>query len=257
MKQQNKKNFWIFLGTPDERSIFGSIESCLKQTGQKISADPLSFVIRATVNGHNYYVKQYHHRGKGVRRFIGRSRAKGEWSNLLYFSSLGIPTPRIVAYGQQKINERKLEVLVTAEVEESKDLATLAQQQPEQFRNRAWCYTTMTQIADYTRRLHDQGFVHWDLKWRNILIQEDTVPKVYFFDCPLGRRWYAWLKYRGAIKDLGCLDLIGQNVLTRTQRLRFYLLYRQINRLDVSGKHQISKIRSFMESKAKRKAARR
>ncbi|WP_052464850.1 lipopolysaccharide kinase InaA family protein [Geoalkalibacter subterraneus] len=97
----NKKAFWNFLGASWEQDAFGSMKNTLQQTGEKISSDPLSSVVRTTVAGQHYYIKQYHRRGKKLRRFLGRSRAQGEWQNLQYFAELGIPIPRLVAFGRQ------------------------------------------------------------------------------------------------------------------------------------------------------------
>jgi tRNA A-37 threonylcarbamoyl transferase component Bud32 len=252
-----KNNFWSFLGHDDEKPFFETIQVTLQQAGERISKDPISQVVRADIDTRQYYIKQYHQGGKGIRRFFGRSRAAGEWNNLFYFAGLDIPIPRIVAFGRKRINEQTLEVLVTAGVEDSTDLATLARQNPERFKDRKWLLSIMRQVADYTRRLHDDGFVHWDLKWRNILIQHGQIPKVFFFDCPLGRHWFGWLKYRGAVKDLGCLDLEARKILTRSQRLWFYLHYRRLKTLNPAAKRQISAIERFLISKAKRKAARK
>ncbi len=246
---QCKKNFWSFSGCCDEPPLFGTIETTLHQTGDQISKDPISHVIRTDGDGQQYFIKQYHQGGKGVRRFLGRSRAEGEWSNLLYFESLGIPTPRIVAYGRERINGQTLEVLVTAGVDNAIDLATLARQQPERFNKRTWFLMIMEQVADYTRRLHDDSFVHWDLKWRNILLQNEKKPKVYFFDCPLGRKQFGPLRRRGAIKDLACLDKIGKKVLTRTQRLQFFLLYRKTEKLLPTDKKTVRRIVKFFDQR--------
>jgi tRNA A-37 threonylcarbamoyl transferase component Bud32 len=246
---KNKNNFWSFLGHCEEKPFFETIQASLQQSGDRISKDPISQVVRADINDQQYFIKQYHQGGKGVRRLIGRSRAAGEWSNLLYFASLDIPIPRIVAYGRERINEQTLEVLVTAGVEDSIDLATLARQEPERFNNRKWFSNIMQQVADCTRKLHDDGFVHWDLKWRNVLLQDHPDPKIFFFDCPLGRKQIGPLRRRGAIKDLACLDKIGKKVLTRTQRLRFFLLYRQTDSLDPASKKTIRNVIKFFDKR--------
>ena len=249
-----KKDFWSFPGHPHEKILFGSIQATLQQTGDRISKDPISRVILTNVNGSLYFIKIYHQGGKGVRRFLGRSRAEGEWNNLLYFASLGIPTPRIVAYGRERINGQTLEALVTAGVDNAIDLATLARHQPTKLTDRTWLLSIMEQVADYTARLHQEGFVHWDLKWRNILVQEEVHPKVYFFDCPLGRKQFGPMRVRGAVKDLACLDKIGKIVLTPTQRLRFFLLYRQSEKLLPADKKTIRRIVKFFDHREQLKA---
>src|SRR3546814_12862719 len=86
------------------------------------------------------------------------------------------------------------------------------------------------QLAGYTRTMHENRFTHNDLKWRNLLIDEQS--RLFFIDCPTGDfcRGF-WLKYR-LTKDLACLDKVAKYHLSATQRLRFYLQYCQLNRLD-------------------------
>lgn len=254
---RSQSDFWRFKGDIDEDRMFARPETCIELPGEQVTSDRISNVKRITLNTGRYYAKQYCVRGKHLRRFFGRSRAQGEWQNLKYFAELQIPIPPLIAYGRHKVGKTRLEILVTAAVEGSRDLATVAQQEPEYFTCRTWTLAVMRQVADYTRRLHADNFVHWDLKWRNILVQGDADPKVFFFDCPLGRRWYGGLQRRGAIKDLGCLDSVARSVLTRTQRLRFFLLYRQEEHLTPGAKRQIRQIDAFLTSKARRRAKRR
>ncbi len=249
-------SFWHFCGNLEEDKAFAHPETCVGLPGEQITSERISNLRRVTLNSRRYYIKQYCFRGKLLRRFLGRSRAQGEWQNLEYFAALQIPITPLVAYGRHKIGKTHLEVLVTAEVKDSRDLATLVQQEPERFADRNWTLSVMRQVADYTRRLHADNFVHWDLKWRNILVQGDVAPKVYFFDCPLGRHWYGGLQRRGAIKDLGCLDSVARLVLTRTQRLRFLLLYRREERLTSGAKRQIRQIDAFLHARARRRAKR-
>ncbi|MNF03998.1 hypothetical protein D3C80_2034180 [compost metagenome] len=49
-----------------------------------------------------YYVKRYWAAGKGLRRWLGRSRVKAEWQNLKYFTQWGIPTAPVVGWGQER-----------------------------------------------------------------------------------------------------------------------------------------------------------
>jgi len=100
-------------------------------------------------------------------------------------------------------------------------------------------------IANYTHILHSQSFIHNDLKLRNILISLDPLAKVYFIDCPVGRKRYGWQRQRGIIKDLACLDKKSKYVLSRPQRLRFYKQYCQCNKLTQRHKKQIRKVLQF------------
>lgn len=249
MFKNNRTSFWNFLGTGQERLAFTTLRHAAEHQGEIITRCPISHVKKTTVNNITYYIKTYYRNGKGVRHYFGRGRIRGEWENLLYFQQLGIPTPRLVAYGQHcKFGQFKQGILITEEVK-SHDLATLAKTEHSLFNNPVWLNSVIKQCANYTKQLHDRGFVHWDLKWRNILISNDDEPLVYFFDCPLGRKRYSWLRKRGIIKDLACLDKIGRNVLTRTQRLKFFKLHQGIHRLDCTHKRCIKKILDFFANK--------
>lgn len=245
MNPRNHASFWNFIGDGSEELAFGSIDYAIEHPGETISRDPISYVKRINVNNTVYYVKIYHRNGKGLRHYFGRGRIRGEWENLLYFARLGIPTPRLIAYGQRcRLGQFKLGALITEEVP-SHDLATLARENRPLFHDRNWLNPILNQCADYTRRLHDHGFVHWDLKWRNILIGTQEPPQVYFFDCPLGRKRYGWLQQRGIIKDLACLDKVAHKVLTRCQRLRFYKLYSCVSRINAEDKEKITQVINF------------
>lgn len=58
----------------------------------------------------------------------------------------------------------------------------------------------------------------------------------------------AFLRYR-IDKDLACLDKVAKQVLTRTQRLRFYLQYRGVLRLTGADKRQLRRILKFFEGR--------
>jgi len=55
----------------------------------------------------------------------------------------------------------------------------------------------LTQVAAITRSLHAHGFAHNDLKWRNLLVDDQPEPTVYLIDCPSGAFWKilpAWIR---------------------------------------------------------------
>jgi RIO-like serine/threonine protein kinase len=95
--------------------------------------------------------------------------------------------------------------------------------------------------------MHAHGFVHNDLKWRNLLV--DTAGKLYFIDCPSGGFWRGpFLRYR-IVKDLACLDKMAKYHLSRTDRLRFYLDYAGKRRLADEDKKIVRKIVRFFEGR--------
>lgn len=57
-----------------------------------------------------------------------------------------------------------------------------------------------------------------------------------------------FLRYR-VIKDLACLDKVASKVLTRSQRLRFFLQYRGRERLSSGDKRRVRQIVKFFEGR--------
>jgi tRNA A-37 threonylcarbamoyl transferase component Bud32 len=80
------------------------------------------------------------------------------------------------------------------------------------------------QIAGLTRRIHDAGFFHYDLVWRNILVtwSPPETPKIWWIDCPRGG---FSRQRRRQIKDLASLDKMAARHCRRGERLTFLKAY--------------------------------
>jgi hypothetical protein len=176
--------------------------------GERLTRDPLSEVIRVQRNGVNYYVKRYVGAGKGLRRYLGKPRVKMEWQNLKRFAKWGIPTAEVVAWG----------------LERRAGLQPWRDDHPRAAAHRRPVGAGRTQRSEtqgspvgrwhqpptgrYTRTMHDHRFTHNDLKWRNLLIDDQA--QLFLIDCPNGDFWRGfWLKYR-ITKDLACLDKVAK-----------------------------------------------
>lgn len=226
----------------------GSLESVFELQGERLTKDPLSEVIRIERHGVRYYVKRYWGAGKGLRRYLGRPRVKAEWQNLKLFAKWGIPTAPIVAHGLERNTGAFVRgALVTRELENTLDLAEVANRQDVRLTDQEWVQVISQQLAKSTRTMHDHHFTHNDLKWRNLLVNEKA--ELFFIDCPTGSFWWGpLLRYR-IVKDLACLDKVAKRVLSRTQRLRFYLQYRGRNRLSSGDKRRVLRILKFFEGR--------
>ena len=227
---------------------FGSLEKVFALQGERITYDPLSEVIRVNRQGVDYYVKRYRNAGKGLRRYAARPRIKAEWQNLKRFAKWGIPTAEVVAHGLEREAVAFVRgAMITREVENTQDLACLAKQHSPVLQDSVWVKQVSEQIARAARILHEHSFTHNDLKWRNLLVDDQA--KVYLIDCPAGSFWWGpMLRYR-IIKDLACLDKVAKYHLSNTQRLRFYLQYCQRSRLTAADKKKIGKIVRFFEGR--------
>jgi len=247
---------WHF--NPDFREreaeqLFGTLPATFAVRGEPIAKDPLSTVERVAADDTRYYVKRYIGNGKnavrrwfGLRGLLAPQRVVKEWENLQLFRQWGIPTATIVSWGLERVRGSFVRgALVTEEIPDTVDLARLARQDDARLRDRRWVASVTRQIARHTRRLHDEGFAHNDLKWRNLLIDDGAAPTVYLIDCPSGGFWCGpLLRYR-IVKDIACLDKVAKYHLSRTQRLRFYLDYVGSTRLSASDKSRIRHILLF------------
>ncbi|NBF05766.1 heptose kinase [Pseudomonas sp. Fl5BN2] len=227
---------------------FGSLEAVFALQGEHLTRDPLSEVIRVKRDGVNYYVKRYTGAGKNLRRYLGKPRVKSEWQNLKRFAKWGIPTADVVAWGLERCGlAYSRGALITRELPHTEDLSVLADRHDPRLKDRRWVDVVSRQLAAYTRVMHDHRFTHNDLKWRNLLI--DDQDRLYLIDCPNGDFWRGfWLKYR-ITKDLACLDKVAKYHLSATQRLRFYLQYRQRDRLSAADKERIRHVVRFFEGR--------
>lgn len=227
---------------------FGSLDAVFALQGERITRDPLSEVIRVERDGVRYYVKRYNSAGKGLRRYLPRPRVKAEWQNLRRFADWGIPTAEIVGHGlERRAGAFVRGALITRELANTVNLWILDYQQDARLRDPRWVDGVSRQLAAATRCMHDHHFAHNDLKWRNLLVDDQA--RLFFIDCPTGGFWWGPLLQYRIVKDLACLDKVANRVLSRTQRLRFYLQYSGRARLAPGDRKRIAQILAFFEGR--------
>ena len=228
---------------------FGSMSLAISKDGEEINANWMSRLTRYEISGAVYYVKTYVCRGRGLRRWFGRSRLRAEWENLNTFASYGIATPEVVAYGEKGVRNYQ-GAIVTRGLSWTRDLACIARERDPVLLDRLWRLGVIRRLSESVRIMHARGFIHNDLKWRNILVGLDdksnkNSPSVYLIDCPMGRVLCWPLIKRGIVKDLACLDKVAKHTLSRTDRLRFYLAYSDKRQLQRNDKVLIKKLLQF------------
>ncbi len=229
---------------------FSSFEKVFALSGKPISKDGQSVIFRKEIDNQRYYIKQYH-TTKGILSWFGMSRIRQEARNQLWFKRIGLPAAEVVAFGEEHILSRTIRgALITESLDNTDDLAWTARNRPDLFGNRQWVLQVIDQVAKITRTLHQHNFCHNDLKWRNILVSQDADrPQTYLIDCPLGQRWFGpFLGYR-IIKDIACLDKVGKQVLSRTQRLRFFKKYRQCVKLTAEDRKFVQKVLVYFKGR--------
>jgi len=231
---------------PSFARAFSNLEAVFALEGERVSGDSQSEVLRIEYQGTGFYLKRYW--CSGPRRWLSKPKVQSEWENLQHFARWGIASAPLVAFGLERhLGGFTRGALITQELAGCDDLAKLARNNDPRLKNRAFVLRISQQLAAATRAMHAQRFAHNDLKWRNLLV--DNEANLFFIDCPSGSFWRApFLNYR-IIKDLACLDKLGKYHLTKTQRLRFYLQYRQKTQLNNNDKQQIRRICGFFKGR--------
>ena len=221
---------------------------------ERVSQDNNGDVLRFESADNVYYIKRFE-RTTGLRSWFGYSRLRMELHNLQRFHQWGLNAPMVVGYGEDYILSRTLRgVLITAAVERTESLDTIAKQCPDRLQQGNWLNSVRKQIADLTATLHAQRFCHNDLFWRNLLIQDNPDgPKLFVIDCPSGSFWPWPFLYKRRVKDLACLDKLGMHYLSKTQRLRF--MHDYVSALGGEGdiRQLITDVLKYPERRQKRK----
>lgn len=238
---------------PAARLAFRDLDSVFALVGEKVTSDKASELLRCRIGEEVYYVKRYRAESSFFRRWVVSPRVRFEWRNLQRFAKWGVPTAEIVAWGMARrcgLFDRG--AVITRELPGVLSLQQLASCEPGMFQTQSGFAELSRRVAGIVRTLHAHRFAHNDLHWRNLLYQRAS-GRVFLIDCPNGRFWpQPFLNYRIA-KDLAALDRGAQQILRRTQRLRFYLDYAGIATLDAEHKRAIRRIGAAFENRLRRK----
>jgi len=152
----------------------------------------------------------------------------------------GINTPRTIAFGHEQ--DGIFEKRSFAITEQIPDSSSLEQKLPAD-------RDFVKKLAAFVRKFHDTGFRHRDLYLCHIFCSS----KCEFTLIDLARAFKPLFfseKYR--IKDLAQLYYSSPaNTISKTTRLRFFLLYMQKEKLDYSDKITIKKIKAKAAQMAK------
>ena len=158
-----------------------------------------------------------------------RSKARREFDNYAAFEKLDIPSARRVAYGEVRdmIGRLCRAFIITEALPRA---WTLPQFVEEFCPNRATDESSQLrdnlcrQLGTLVRRMHNGGFYHHDLVWRNILVTwtPPEHPKVWWIDCLRGG---FSRQHRRQLNDLASLDKMAAKYCSRVERLTFLKAY--------------------------------
>lgn len=186
---------------------------------------------------HEVFYKQYEFASPPWKFLCRPSKALCEWRNYAVFARLGIPCPEPIACGEERdpLGRLRRAFIITRAIPESETLIQFWQKpSPQAARKKL-----LLQLAGLVRRIHEAGFFHHDLVWRNILVsaQNAADPQLWWIDCPRGS-FDSWspLRRRKKLKDLASLDKSAVKFCTRRERLAFLEAYLGGKRLDAEVK---------------------
>lgn len=198
-------------------------------------------------NSTSVFYKQYSFPKPSWRFLLRASKARRELENYDVFKQLGIPCAQRIACGEERdwLGRLKRAFIITQVIPNvsmlqefvQKHCPNRADRESRQIRR-----SIIEQLAQMTRRIHQAGFCHNDLYWRNILVQWNPgeMPKLWWIDCPRGRFAHtSFFRHRGKIKDLAALDKLAEKHFTRRERIEFIAFYLGEKRLGTSGRRLV------------------
>ena len=188
--------------------------------GQKVTVHRITLTGAKPVEA---FIKLYQHRGDPWRFWMRRSKARCEFENYLTFERLGVSAADVIACGEERdaLGRLRRDFIVTRAVPKCRGLADFFRDQPSWEQRRC----VLADLAGIVRRLHTADFFYYDLVWRNLLVsEEEGHAKVFLIDCPRGGVSRFGRQHR-VLRDLASLDKVASQLCSRTERLRFLLLY--------------------------------
>lgn len=180
-----------------------AMDACLNTAEERFRTNRRSTVARVRVAGHDLVIKRFNTRNatSWLKRQFPPTPARRSWQSALVLLGMGIATPTPVAYVERRFGPfRGVSYLVTEHLDGRELNEFLADATVSEGRK----VEVTSELVTLISRLHFAGYVHGDLKARNVLIRED-IPVIIDLDS-LNRRWLAPRLRRGIRNDLARLS---------------------------------------------------
>ena len=199
--------------------------------GRLVSRSPSTrcFEIPLEAGGKVFFKRYVYPPRKWLEFWLRPSKAAVEAFGYARLRQLGVPTLETLALGEvRSFGMLKGTFLVTRGVPNTTDMEAFARDfwRPMEARARRRVYEEIsTKLLQQVRRAHGADFFHHDLKWRNILIRQDTDSYTpLWIDCPRAR--YQHLRRRrGVMVDLSGLARLALSYCSLYDRYRFLRRY--------------------------------
>jgi len=180
----------------------------------------------------NHFYRSWRH------GFQLRPTFEREYRNILAFHKHGVPTVELIYFGCRKVEGKLRAILITRELQAYRPLADgaglMSSALPLAKRK-----ALFDNLAASLRKLHGAGFQHNCLYPKHIFVSTEAgaVSASCFIDLEKARKTL-WPRH-AAIKDLGIMHRHTANC-SRTDRLRFFLAYRQEKKLSARSKKMLA-----------------
>jgi len=245
-------------GWQEKLQEIGLVQGCRweqLELGERVTRSKRTNAYRVTLkDGEIVYFKRYLLFGKPFKFYLRPSETAVEVFSYSEMAKLGIPIAEPVALGEiRHCGSLFAACIVTRGIPETITLKDYAIFEwsflPRQLQKEAFAYLSAT-ICEHLQTMHRACFFHFDSKWRNILIRQNSEKKIsgiWWIDSPRGRKLPAWRCAYGVVYDLSSLCRMALSFLSRSQRLRFLFAYCDANTTRKEVKELALKINQHLQ----------
>lgn len=206
-----------------------------------------SGVTRQTLNMPNggtagiFVKRQENHVYRSWRHFFRPAATlEREFRNCVRFRELGIPSMEPIYFAERRVDGKLRAILITCELEGYRPLDS-ADYRPISRLGRVQRNRLIESIAVVIRQMHAHHFQHTCLYPKHLFVKKnaDASLDIRFIDLEKTR----WLPFRRQItmRDLDSLQRHAKG-WARTDKLRFFLAYRQEKKVSLSSKKLLTAI---------------
>ena len=158
---------------------------------------------------------------------------------------------QLIAYGERRIGHFVRSCfLITEAVPDAMPLSSFIQafsHRRESVRAIHSRREILTSLARQVRHMHEAGFVHRDLFWRNVLIRllPDHRFEFYFLDASVGKRIrLPQRRQDNIVRDIAAMGVLAPEFCSKADQLRFLSEYLNTARLSAADRQWLRQVQA-------------
>ncbi|HZX35463.1 MAG TPA: lipopolysaccharide kinase InaA family protein [Thermodesulfobacteriota bacterium] len=193
--------------------------------------------------GKNYVFKEYLSRGlsEALKARIKGTRAERAWANGRMLLENGFPTPPMLLWGMKA----KRNFLVTEFIPDACGLFEFLNGRMKEIRRdkrKRIIRTLASTFGEVAGRLHSKGIIHGDLRLNNVLLTGwNAVEPIFYFIDNERNSIHKKAPLKLIKRNLVQLNMIKLDLLSRSDRLRFFRAYIRAFPAMADGKKTLAK----------------